>query len=290
MLGIVGTIPDADIPLIHGPVTLENGRLFVDNHCIAINRGTPALMAAAAKTLEHFNSANVYAFLAGDIGAGKGSRLLYQFLAQHLHTFNLDVLTFHYLQPDVDWHNKVLYAIESMTKRPFLIADAGFMYAAKMSGQANSYDFFTPDIGELAFLADDLAPHPFYTRGFILHKNDKIEELVHNAYHFDNAAQYLLVKGSADYVVQHNRIVTKINKPSYPAMEAIGGTGDTLTGLLAGLCVSGFSPLEAAITAAQANRLVGYYSVPSPATQFAKLIEVIPQALQTALQKRKLEE
>jgi ADP-dependent NAD(P)H-hydrate dehydratase / NAD(P)H-hydrate epimerase len=52
-----------------------------------------------------------------------------------------------------------------MNRRPILIADAGFMYAAKMSGQAACYDFFTPDVGELAFLADEMAPHPFYTRG-----------------------------------------------------------------------------------------------------------------------------
>jgi len=45
-----------------------------------------------------------------------------------------------------------------------LIADAGFMYAAKMSGQASKYDLFTPDVGELAFLADEEAPHLFYTR------------------------------------------------------------------------------------------------------------------------------
>ena len=90
-------------------------------------------------------------------------------------------LTFHYLQPDVDWHNKVLFAVETMQQRPILIADAGFMYAAKMSGQSECYDFFTPDVGELAFLADELAPHPFYTRGFILHENNNITDLIHQA-------------------------------------------------------------------------------------------------------------
>jgi len=35
-----------------------------------------------------------------------------------------------------------------------------------MSGNAQSFDLFTPDAGELAFLADEEAPHPFYTRGF----------------------------------------------------------------------------------------------------------------------------
>jgi len=72
----------------------------------------------------------------------------------------------------VDWHNRVLFQIQGLAEKPVLIADAGFMYAAKMSGQAELYDLFTPDIGELAFLADEAAPHPFYTRGFILHEEN----------------------------------------------------------------------------------------------------------------------
>ncbi len=90
-----------------------------------------------------------------------------------------------------------------MARRPLLIADAGFMYAAKMSGQVAAYDCFTPDAGELAFPADDQAPHPFYTQGFILHQHDKIEALIDQAYRHDNAAAHLLVKGAADRVVHH---------------------------------------------------------------------------------------
>jgi ADP-dependent NAD(P)H-hydrate dehydratase / NAD(P)H-hydrate epimerase len=62
------------------------------------------------------------------------------------------------------------------------------MYAAKMSGQAPSYDVFTPDMGELAFLADESAPHPFYTRGFILHEENRAPELIKRAYQHENAA------------------------------------------------------------------------------------------------------
>ncbi|MGE4561119.1 MAG: NAD(P)H-hydrate dehydratase, partial [Desulfobulbus sp.] len=214
------------------------------------------------------------------IGRGEGSRNLYQFLTQHVHEFDdLEVLTFHYLQPDVDWHNKVFFALEAMARRPMLIADAGFMYAAKMSGQAGGYDFFTPDAGELAFLADEMAPHPFYTRGFIFHQKDKVEDLIHQAYRHDNAATHLLVKGSTDYIVHNDQVVAKVESPSFPAMEAIGGTGDTLTGLLTALCGSGFAPLEAAVTAARANRLCGFFSHPTPATQVCELVQVIPQAL-----------
>ncbi|MFO7970579.1 MAG: sugar kinase, partial [Desulfobacterales bacterium] len=63
-----------------------------------------------------------------------------------------------------------------MDPRPTLIADAGFMYAAKMSGLSEAYELFTPDAGELAFLADEEAPHPFYTRGFILHEENLIPD------------------------------------------------------------------------------------------------------------------
>jgi hypothetical protein len=85
-----------------------------------------------------------------------------------------NVLVFHYLFPDVDWHGKIIIALEKISPRPILIADAGFMYVAKMSGQASLYDLFTPDVGELAFLADEEAPHPFYTRGFLLHENNRL--------------------------------------------------------------------------------------------------------------------
>ena len=62
-----------------------------------------------------------------------------------------------------------------------LIADAGFMYVAKMSGAAPLYDLFTPDVGELAFLADEDAPAPLLHRGFILHE-DNSPDLIARAY------------------------------------------------------------------------------------------------------------
>ena len=53
------------------------------------------------------------------------------------------------------WHNRILLAIEDLPVRPLLMADDGYMYVAKMSGYAASYDLFTPDVGELAFLSDE---------------------------------------------------------------------------------------------------------------------------------------
>ena len=279
MLAVVGTVPDLQFPLSHGPVYLEDGHLNLNGQKISINRGTPALLAAALKAVEWTGGPEIYAFLVGDIGKGKGSRKLYEFLANHLPEFEFKVLTFHYLQPDVDWHNKVLFAFESMKPRPILIADAGFMYAAKMSGEAAVYDFFTPDIGELAFLADELAPHPFYTRGFILHLNNKVPDLIRRAYQHGNAATHLVVKGKSDYITKGNQVVATVDRPSFDAMEAIGGTGDTLTGILTALCGADLKPVDAAVLAAKSNRWTGYYANPNPATQVGELIGYIPQAL-----------
>jgi hypothetical protein len=111
-----------------------------------------------------------------------------------------------------------------MQMRPILIADAGFMYAAKMSGQSGCYDFFTPDVGELVFLANELAAHPFYTGGFIIHQNDDVSDLIRRAYQHQNAARYLLVKGDPDYIARENQVVETVDHLSIDAMEAIGGT------------------------------------------------------------------
>ena len=279
MLGIVGTVPDPDFPLVHGPVTWDGDRLTIAGRRVAVLRGTPALLAAALKAAPCLGSPEIYAFLAGDIGKGQGSRQLYHFLEENLNDFDFQVLTFHYLQPDVDWHNRVLFAIDDMPRRPVLIADAGFMYAAKMSGQAPAYDFFTPDAGELAFLADETAPHPFYTRGFILHEHNDVPELIRRAYRHGNAARHIVVKGSTDYIANEHGILFSLDQPSHDAMEAIGGTGDTLTGLLTVLCGAGHPPQRAAFLAAQVNRRAGSFAKPTPATQVSELIAHIPAAL-----------
>ncbi|CAN2044072.1 Sugar kinase [Candidatus Magnetomoraceae bacterium gMMP-1] len=279
MFAVIGTVPDQKFPLIHGRVELSNNHLIIKDRKVPVNRGTPALLATAVKASEAINVPDIYAFLIGDIGKGDGSRKLYQFITRHLSEFSFKVMTFHYVQPDVDWHNKVLFAVEDMKPKPLLIADAGFMYAAKMSGQASQYDLFTPDVGELAFLADEIAPHPFYTRGFILHQNNNTPDLIKRAYQHQNASQYLLVKGEVDYIAYQKNIIKTVSQPSFEAMEAIGGTGDSLTGLLTVLCGINYKPAEAAILAAKANRWAGCYANPCPATQIIDLIDKIPQAL-----------
>jgi ADP-dependent NAD(P)H-hydrate dehydratase / NAD(P)H-hydrate epimerase len=285
VIGVVGTVPDPEFPLVTGETLLEGDSIFIRGKRIPVNRGTPALLAAAIKTAQVFEQSAPFAYLAGDVGLGQGSRHLYEYLSEHLGKCDVNTLVFHYLQPDVDWHNRVLFAVEEMDRQPVLIADAGFMYAAKMSGQSSRYDLFTPDIGELAFLADEEAPHPFYTRGFILHEENRVPELIARAYQHENAARCLLVKGKQDYVADRQGIRETIDSPSEEAMEAIGGTGDTLTGIVTALIGTGMEIMKAAIIAARVNRLAGHYAHPTPAMQVMEMVQHIPKALLEILQK-----
>ncbi len=181
MLAVVGTVPEADFPLVAGPVKLGDRFLVVQGRQTPVTRGTAAVLAAAGACLRVLCQPPPFAFLVGDIGQGQGSIQLYEFLTRKLRETSFCALTFHYILPIVDWHNRVFFALEEMAQRPLLIADAGYMYVAKMSGMAPEYDLFTPDAGELAFLADEEAPHPFYTRGFILHEENKVPDLIARA-------------------------------------------------------------------------------------------------------------
>ncbi|TWI75610.1 carbohydrate kinase [Desulfobotulus alkaliphilus] len=279
MLVIAGTVPDLDFPLVTGPACLEGDSLKVEGHLIPVLRGTPALVAAAIKTAEVAGNQPPHVILAGDTGRGSGSRLVYQHIVENARSFAETTLTFHYLQPDVDWHNRILMALDALSLPPVRIADAGFMYAAKMSGYAASYDLFTPDVGELAFLADEKAPHPFYTRGFILHRDQSVPELIERAYAHDNAAARLLVKGSVDMFASGEKIHWRIDSPGCEVMEAMGGTGDTITGMASALIASGMDMEKACHMAALANRHAGMLTRPTPATQVAEIVRAIPQAL-----------
>lgn len=283
MFGLVGTIPEERFPLISGEVILEGDRIAVGKKSVAVNRGTPAMIAAAAETLRQLNRPQPCCYLVGDIGDGKGCALLYRHLAAHLPESSFRTLALHYFQPEVDLFKKMMAAIDLMAARPTLIADAGFMYVAKMGGDAPLFDLFTPDAGELAYLADEKAPHPFYTRGFILHEENLIPDLISRAYRYNNAATYLLVKGPTDYIANREGVIARVDQPNEEALEPIGGTGDTLTGIVSALIAAGMDIESASIKAARVNRLAGFYAEPTPATQVYDIIKQIPRALEEVL-------
>lgn len=279
MFGIVGTIPEEHFPLTSGTVLLEGNQIIIGNELIAVNRGTPAMIAAAAETLKYMNKPEPFCYLVGDIGNGEGCKRLYKHLASHIMDASFRTLALHYFQPDVDLFKQLLSVINAMPVRPTLIADAGFMYVAKMGGDASFFDLFTPDAGELAYLADEKAPHPFYTRGFILHEENLVPDLIGRAYRHKNAASYLLVKGANDYIANKNGIIAIIDSPNVEALEAIGGTGDTLTGIVSALIASGMDIESSSARAAKVNRLAGFFAKSTPATQIYDIIKQVPRAL-----------
>ena len=283
MLAVVGTVPDPDFPLTVGRVDMVQDRLSVNGRPVEVNRGTPALLGAMVLALKVLGPKQITGVIAGDIGLGDGSRSIYQYLVKNFVEMDLHTIVFHYLQPDVDWHNRILLTLKALNNEAVMIADAGFMYAAKMSGQAAEYDLFTPDVGELAFLADEAAPHPFYTRGFILHEDNKVPDLICRAFEYENAAKYMLVKGKTDFVADKKGIISSMDSPRAEAMEAIGGTGDTLTGIVTALIGAGMNIPKAAKIASKVNRLAGVSATPNPGTQVSEIIRHIPASLEKIL-------
>ena len=97
--------------------------------------------------------------------------------------------------------------------------------------------------------------------------------MIVRVYKYNNAARCLLVKGKQDCVGPTGRgIQATIDSPVEEAMEAIGGTGDTLTGIVTALIESGMEIMKASTVAAKVNRLAGYYARPTPATQVMEII------------------
>ncbi|MBR5882347.1 MAG: sugar kinase [Mailhella sp.] len=292
---ICGTVPEADFPLCMGTWRVEGDMLvpYDVTPCgdggtssvpaVPVRRGTPALAASAVLAAESLGEEPPAVLLVGDCGDSKGSSALYKFLEKWLalpESGRLQGLTFHYLFPSVDGHNRILMALDARSDpRPLLIADAGFMYAAKMSGYAARWDIFTPDAGELAFLADEKAPHPFYTRGFLLAEGREAPELARLAHEHGDSARFLLVKGSRDLVVEEGRVIAHTESPCLPYMEPIGGTGDLVTGLLTAYALNGRAPREACLAAAQAARFTGEAADPTPATAVSELMPFIGEGI-----------
>ena len=133
--------------------------------------------------------------------------------------------------------------------------------------------------GELAFLADDKADHPAYTRGFICHLEGEVLNLIKRAYDNKNAAKYMCIKGSTDYVCHEGEILSNVNEPDIDILESIGGTGDTITGIASALIYQGISIDKATTQASKINRWAGKIANPTPATQIYEIIKQIPKAL-----------
>ncbi|HQN70309.1 MAG TPA: NAD(P)H-hydrate dehydratase [Smithella sp.] len=284
MLLVCGTIPQENAELIKGEAVFEQERLLINGLEIPCTQGTAALISAACATAKHLKSAPPQALLAGDTGKGKGSHLLYDYLISHLSELNPDVLLMHYILPVMGQMKKVVVASTKCKKKPVLMADASSMYAAKGAGLAPEFDIFTPDICELAFLADPDAVHPAYIKHHLFTADGaQAEVFIGAAYRQKGAAKILIAKGSTDYVVEKGKIAYTVSEPDIPILEAIGGTGDTISGMTGAMVDTGMAFIDAAVAALKANRKAGELVSATPATRISQIIAAIPDALKNIL-------
>ncbi|GAJ16265.1 unnamed protein product, partial [marine sediment metagenome] len=259
-------VPIKDFPLTLGEVKAKRESLIINDLEIPYIQGTAALISAASATTEHLNITPPQALLVGDNGEGRGSRLLYEYLIKNIFELSPTVLVLHYCLPIMGLMKQLCEAIENCPKKPIMIADASSMYAAKAAGLAAKFDIFTPDFCEMAFLADPDATHPAYISRHLFDIDiTQAPELITSAYRNKNAARLLLIKGAVDYVVKDGEILNTIAEPDLPELEAIGGTGDTITGMVSAFTYAELELHEAAIIAARANRMAGKYAQATPA-------------------------
>jgi NAD(P)H-hydrate repair Nnr-like enzyme with NAD(P)H-hydrate dehydratase domain len=281
---IAGTIPDKNLPLTVGIVSTDGDYLTVDGHRFPCMQGTGAMISAALAVTRYLKLDAPRIVVAGDIGDGAGSRAIYDFLIHSIEQLSPKVLALHYWLPDMAQTRRLCEAVDKCEKRPVMIADAASMYSAKASGMASQFDIFTPDATEMAFLADPNATHPAYIARHLFDTDvTQTPKLIDAAYGNKSAAKVMLVKGKIDYIVSDGKIIETIDNPNVPALEPIGGTGDTITGLVAALVYAGLELNEAAIIAARTNRTAGQLAQPTPATKVSEIIRQFPIVLEQNL-------
>jgi len=287
MLVLAGTVPFKGLPLKQGVARFDDDFAIGDNFALPaaeLMHCTTAMIATATIACRALGTDPPYAVIAGCLGEGDGSKLVYRFLAEQAEALQPKVLTLHYILPIRLAAEKFIESLRHWKNKPILIADAGGMYVMKPAGFAGDFDLMTPDPGEMAFLADPDAIHPAYVRHFISEVDlTAIPRLIKEAYEHHNAPRVLLVKGNTDYIVRDGEIVATVSEPDIPAMECIGGTGDTITGLVSALAYAGYDLVEAALYASRINRIAGLLTNPTPATRIAEIIRHIPAAIEQVL-------
>lgn len=277
MIVLVGTVP-YETGVYVGHARIENDYLNIENVRLPIERGTAAMAASCAQVCGFYGLPMPLCIFGGDVSDGKGTDLMFQEVNNNLEKYTPDIITIHYLFPKIAYGAPFISKINSLPKKPQIIADAGGMYLMKTIGQSSLCDVYTPDEGELLFLADEFAAHPLYVRSDLLNKVTDIDSLVKTAYQNKDTAGTLVIKGATDYIYRDSIRVKECNVPNIPAMEAIGGTGDTITGMLSGFRYQGDENSD--YKALVVNRLIGKRINCTPTTQISEFIRVIPLVLE----------
>ena len=115
---------------------------------------------------------------------------------------------------------------------------------------------------------------------------EEVPSLIKRAYQYSNAATYLCVKGCTDYVCYKGEIVKQVDYPDVEVLEAIGGTGDTLSGIAPALIYKHLNIDKDCFFAAQVNRWAGKLTNPTPATHIGEILRQIPAALREVEEKQ----
>jgi hypothetical protein len=276
-----------NMPLTYGPVRYQPDKLTIGDYTLEgqyVTLGTAAMICAASTTCQAIGAAEPYALVVGDTGMGEGTMKLLKFLIDEMPKISPDVVTLHYILPTRDPFINFVNTAHAMEKRPFLIADAGALLNAKAVKLAKKFDLFTPDPGELSFLADPEAAHPAYVQHFIFDVDQtEVPRLSKEAYANGDAPRYMIVKAPIDHVVVESKVVATVNEPNIPELEPIGGTGDTITGEVSALISSGMDVVEACIAACKINRTAGDLARPAPDTTIAQFIPYIGEAVKKVL-------
>jgi len=273
---VVATYPLANGPLLSGEARFEGGTLTVGGVPVPTSQGTSAMLGAACRVADHLGTATPHALIAGDIGRGDGTRAVYAALMAAAEELQPTVIAFHYLQPVMALMRRAVSELETVAPGTLLVADAGGMYAAKAAGIAGRFELMTPDVGEVGFLADPDVTHPAYVSHYLFGTDGFDPPRLIRLAADKDSARVLLVKGRCDHISLLGNIVGTVESPDVPSLEAIGGTGDTITGLAAGFMAAGFPTVDAAIIASRANRHAGQAVAATPATRAADLIEAFP--------------
>ena len=277
---VVGTIPINVGDVVRGQVSSNgDGDLIVNGEKIPHCQGTSAMVGAATAVCAHYGLEAPHVLLGGDIGRGEGTRAVFDGLAAEVDRVRPSVVAFHYVQPVMKLMKR---AVDELGGRDDLrlMADAGGMYAAKAASVGRSFSLMTPDVGEVGFLADPAASHPAYVSRYLFGTEDFDPAMLGKLAWELDGAEVLLIKGRQDHIIQRGEVLGIVSDPCVPELEAIGGTGDTVTGLAAGFMAADKSTVEAAFLAAQVNREAGLALGAQPNHHAVDLVRTFPQVLE----------
>ncbi len=278
---VVATYPISGGPVLDGPVAIGHDRgISIGGTDVPASQGTSAMLGAACQVLAHLGRPAPHALVAGDIGRGDGTRAVYERLPEVARRIQPTVIAFHYMQPVMALMRHALERLAEAAPDALLVADAGGMYAAKAAGLAPRFELMTPDVGEVGFLADPAVTHPAYVSHYLFGTAGfDPEVLAAKAHETGGSARVLLIKGVRDHVARDGEVAAVIDEPCVPELEAIGGTGDTITGLASAFLAAGFPTVDAAVCASRANRAAGLAMGATPAMRASDLVAELPGVL-----------